>query len=223
MASMGTQHKRSCIATVERIEQLSPHLRRLRLASPSLASWSLEAGAKVKLCVAGVKRSYTPSRMGSDEAWMEVIVHLHGNGPLARWAADCKRGEEVHIRGPKSSLKGPDGDEHWAVLLGDATALGLACALADALPDDVALQGAIELADADFRALEVLGLERLEAASFSQRPGDALIDWLDSMDFPEGPGGVIWLAGHKPSIYRARTHIQHLGIEADLRFKGYWD
>src|SRR5690606_8856328 len=158
---MGSKDKKKSkfTATVVEVEQLTPNVRRLRLDASEIGQLVWAAGDKVKLRVGDkTKASYTPARVDHDGGWMDVVVHLHGRGPFARWAARSRVGEWVKVKGPKSSLRGPQGNEQWGVLLGDATTLGLACALADAMPEGIHLRGAIEMTAHDAPAVQALGL-----------------------------------------------------------------
>ena len=67
-------------------------------------------------------REYTVRRFDPAARELDVRVLLHGNGPVARWAAGAQVGDTVGLTGPRSSKVMPDGFANY-LLVGDLTAV----------------------------------------------------------------------------------------------------
>ncbi|MEZ4399873.1 MAG: siderophore-interacting protein [Kofleriaceae bacterium] len=109
----------------------APGFRHLTIAAPTLRGLAIAAGDKLQLAVpAAGLRTYTPFAVDRARGQLELLVHLHGAGPAARWAAEVEPGATIRAFGPRRSLefgvvRGP------VLLVGDATSIGLARALVD--------------------------------------------------------------------------------------------
>ncbi|MEM9493306.1 MAG: siderophore-interacting protein, partial [Myxococcota bacterium] len=173
-------------AEVCEVAALSPRLRRLRFAGDAVAQMTWSAGDKIKLRVGdGVMRSYTPARVDARTGTMDIVFHLHGNGPAAAWAAAAQRGDTAWFFGPKTSMPAVGRDIAWALFFGDETALGLGLALAEAHGDRADVSGAIELDRADLGAVAALG-STLTPVARDAEYGDALLRWLAERELPTG-------------------------------------
>ena len=203
-------------------ERLSPRLRRIRFTGQAVSEMSWSAGDKIKLRIAdSALRSYTPARVDTSRGWMDVIVHLHGNGPAAAWAESLHQGDEAWFIGPKTSMRTVARDFTWALFFGDETALGLAQALIEAHAGRVQIGGAIEIDPHDIDAVQALGCP-LTAVPRSTNHGDALLQWLANTPTPEGKG-IVWLSGEAGTVLRLRTALLERGLtKRQLRIKPYW-
>ncbi|MCB9766179.1 MAG: siderophore-interacting protein [Alphaproteobacteria bacterium] len=206
--------------TVTEVEVLSARLRRLRLSGDAVRRMDWSPGHKIKLHVGGgVMRSYTPARVDLEAGWMDVVFYLHGSGPASDWATAAEVGASSVFLGPKRSMAGAGEPMAQALFLGDETTLGLAVALLEALPEGVAVTGAIELAPEDAPALAALGLP-LHAAPRAGGYGAALLRWLEAAPLPEG---MVWLSGEADSVLTLRDALLARGLRrSQLRIKPYW-
>jgi NADPH-dependent ferric siderophore reductase len=116
--------------TVSRIEELSPHLRRIVLTGDSLADFPADmTGSYVKVIIsqsddeAPKMRSYTIRSFDAAkrELALDFVVNRH-SGPATNWAAQAEVGEQVEIAGP-GPLKMTQHDHHSYLLVGDITSL----------------------------------------------------------------------------------------------------
>ncbi|MEM1034466.1 MAG: siderophore-interacting protein [Myxococcota bacterium] len=216
MASRGKQVR------VVAVETCSLRVRRIRLQGPALEGVAWNPGDKVKLHVPpGVLRSYTPS--GGDRAagTLDVVVHLHGQGPAASWAASATEGEKIGLLGPKPSLRTTAGSGSLRPLfLGDETALGLMCALVDGLSAAARPFGAVEVAAEDVDAVAALDLP-LTAVPRVGNHGEATRAWLRDADLEGVDGG--WLSGEVDAVAAWVDDVvaRHVPRQA-IRAKAYW-
>lgn len=190
--------------------QPSPNLTRIRFTGAIRAgAWT--PGDKIKLNAGGVLRSYTPSRWREGE--MEVLFHLHGQGPAAQWAAQAQPGQSASFIGPAKSLP-PKAGADWHLLVGDPTTVGLFQALHESSP--ARCHGVVELESPDAVALQALGLP-LEAV-----PTDGALDWLAQWTPPQGQGDIV-LSGEADRVRAWREALLAQGIERSwIRLKPYW-
>ena len=111
-------------ATVLRREQLSPHLVRLVLGGPGLASFASTGilDEWVGLVVPGQfqSRYYTVRSWSGGELVLDVVVH--DVGLVTEWARLDVVGQTVTITEPKGSFAMP-ADAGWLLLVGDLTAM----------------------------------------------------------------------------------------------------
>jgi len=208
--------------TVTQAKRLSPHLLQVRLEGPAIRKAKLSAGDKIKIYIGGgEKRSYTPSAWNHEESWMEVIIHLHGNGAASKWASKLVGGERTEFRGPSSSMPSITKQVPWAMFFGDETAIGLAQALYHTLPAGVPFTGFIELDSSDLNALDACSFPH-QAVQRDDVHGPAMLKCLDGLQIPEGEG-YIWLSGEASTVQMLRRALLERGIHRrQLLIKPYW-
>ena len=192
-------------AHVSEVENLSPKLRRIRISGQSIKSISWKPGDKVKVMAGPKLKSYTPTKVNTEEGWMDIIFFLHGNGNASAWAANASIGIEAGFLGPARSMPYLEKEPDWVIFLGDETTIGLAIGLLDSLPKTVKKYGAIELAQPDAPSLQKLQLQ-LTPAIRSQYYGEALHNWLEGFTIPQG-NGVVWLSGEVSSVRSLKKHL----------------
>lgn len=224
LASRGTE------ATVSAVERLSPRLSLVRLCGRDLgrSGWSRlgwSAGDKIKLNVPpGALRSYTPARFDAAAATMDIVFHLHGMGPAARWAASVRPGETVTFLGPKRSMRSTAGTTpRRALFMGDETTLGLMRALVDGLPAGTSIVGAIELEADDATAIDALDLPLVAVPrrSFDAEHGAAGSAWLRDVELRDVD--AVWLSGEADAVGRWVEDLSQAGVSrAQIRAKAYW-
>jgi NADPH-dependent ferric siderophore reductase len=159
--------------TVAAIEELTPHVRRLRLAGADLADLQTDGfddHVKVFIPEPGQReprlpaasgpggrpdfgdgprptmRDYTPRRLDRQACTLDIDFVLHGDGPAARWAAQVQVGDPVFIGGPRGSMVVPS-DLQWQWLIGDESALAAIGRRLDELGDEVQVAVVVETED----------------------------------------------------------------------------
>ena len=223
---VGTQTKTSSsrsalTVTVTELESLSPRIRRIRLAGPSIQGLSWLPGDKIKVQAGPKLKSYTPARVNLEEGWMDIVFFLHGNGEASEWAKNATVGLKTEFVGPAKSMPKLEEEPTWALFLGDETTIGLATALLESLPASVPVDGVIELEESDAGALQAFGLPLGVACRHSQH-GKALLNWLADTELPVGHG-VIWLSGEAMTVSELKALLLERGVErSQLKIKPYW-
>lgn len=209
-------------ANVTHVERLSKHILRVRIEGEQFDQLTWSPGDKIKLHVGdGNMRSYTPAQFNPTEKWMDLIFHLHGNGPASEWASSLKGGEETYFMGPAKSMASITTHRPWTMFFGDETTIGLAQALKDALPTDVEMHIAIELEAEDQDALKQLPIS-MQPIVREGIHGTTLLQHAKQLTIPEGDG-AIWLSGEANTVLSLRTFFLSQGLErSQLLIKPYW-
>ncbi len=115
------------VLEVARVATISPHFRGIVFRGESLADFvSASFDDHVKFILDGdgpspVMRDYTPRRFDREARELTIEFALHGDGPVADWAAQAGAGQRVTIGGPRGSMIVPT-DFGWHLLAGDETA-----------------------------------------------------------------------------------------------------
>ena len=114
--------------TVARVEPLTPGFRSIVFRDDSLTdfvSGSFDDHVKFILDADGlppVMRDYTPRRFDAEARELTIEFALHGDGPVAEWAAQAAAGQRVTIAGPRGSMIVPT-DYAWHLFAADETGL----------------------------------------------------------------------------------------------------
>jgi NADPH-dependent ferric siderophore reductase len=207
-------------AEVLRREPLSPHLVRLVLGGPGLASFTSTGVPDewVGLVVPGQfqSRYYTVRSWTGAELTLDVVVHEQGL--VTEWAqTDCV-GETVTITEPKGSFALPD-DATWVVLVGDLTALPAIARIRETVGERLPVRAWVESPDGPLE-------DYLSGAEWLAPPGpgeSALASFVANLDWPDG-AGYFWMAGESAQMREIRRHVRReLGWDSrhhDLM--GYW-
>ncbi|MGW0044564.1 siderophore-interacting protein [Rhodococcus sp. NPDC003348] len=138
--------------TVQRTEQLTPHLVRVHLGGPGFEEFVPNGytDAYVKLVFGAdedpVLRTYTVRRVDDEKREIAIDFVVHGDEGIAgRWAAGAKPGERLRLRGPGGAYA-PRADADWHLLAGDESAVPAIAAALEALPAGARAQVFIEVA-----------------------------------------------------------------------------
>src|SRR5687767_15349339 len=95
---------------VVRVEHISPNFRSITFGGASLAGFASPSfDDHVKFVLADgdagpVWRDYTPRRFDAARGELTLEFALHGDGPVADWAAAAAVGQRVTIAGPRGSF-----------------------------------------------------------------------------------------------------------------------
>ena len=219
---------------VARVEQLSPHFRRVTFTGDALRDFvSLSFDDHVKLFFAPAddgaepaRRDYTPRSYDNAADELQIEFALHGEGAASDWAAQAAPGQTLTVAGPKGSLIIPV-DYDWHLLVGDETALPAIEVMLGQLPASARATVLVEVAD----AAEEQALTSAATLDVHWRHRDgapagretSLVEALRAIDVPSTDIAV-WAAGEKAAVQAVRTHlISERGLDRrQVRAGSYW-
>lgn len=243
--------------TVAAVQQLTPHMRHLTLSGPSLAdlhSDGFDDHVKLLLPPSGsgvlvlpppgpdgrpdfaaaglpppIARDYTPRHVDRRAHTLQIDFSLHGDGPAARWAAQARVGDAVHVAGPRGSMVVPT-DLRWQWLIGDESALPAIARRLEELPDAVEVTVVLEAQAAD-EALPPLALRPRHRLLRVNRPavGDAaalaapLVEAVRRLPTPTGRGHAFAAAESHTAKAVREVLVGHHGLaKGQVRASAYW-
>ncbi|HEY0956655.1 MAG TPA: siderophore-interacting protein [Roseateles sp.] len=240
---------RARLLQVQRIDALSPRLRRITLGGPALEGFVSPApDDHVKLLFPargealpvlpsfgpqGVSypegaarpaaRDYTPRTFDPQRQTLTLDFVLHGDGPASTWAASAAVGDFLGVAGPRASrVVNPQAHTHW-LLLGDETALPAIARWLEWLPPDRRVTVRVEVGSPSDR-IALPGHEGLDLAWVQRRPapqGCALLAAVCSL--PLTPG-YAWIASESAQMRGLRQHLlsERGWPREHLHAAGYW-
>ena len=210
---------------VRRVETLSPHFRSITFAGESLGDFisaSFDDHLKFMLDADGenpVRRDYTPRRHDPAARELTIEFALHGEGPVAEWAAQAQVGQRVTIGGPRGSFIIPL-DYAWHLFIGDETAMPAIARRLEELPAGAQAIVVLQTDDAaDQRNFKTEAQLSLQWVSSS----DELLAAVRELTLPSGEG-YAWCAGEAATTAELRRilvdekgHDRHA-----IRAAAYW-
>ncbi|MFB8758056.1 siderophore-interacting protein [Streptomyces nigra] len=236
-------------AQVVRTERLTPHMQRVVLGGEGLADFAADTCTdhyvKILFSPEGVTypepfdleriredlpreqwpvtRTYTVRAWDPEHRELTLDFVIHGDEGLAGpWAMRAQRGDTVRFMGPGGAYA-PDPEADWHLLAGDESALPAIARSLESLPDGAAAYAFLEVAgpeeeqkiDSD---VEVVWLHR------GSRPvGEALLDAVRSLTFPEGRlHAFVHGEAHFVKELRHLLRVERGVPREDLSISGYW-
>ncbi len=206
-------------ATVTEVEQVAARMRRIRLASPSLASLSPLPGQQLRVVVndlfsrealrhlfRDVLRTYSVWEHDPLAGTADLCVLDHGDGPGARWSRQVRAGDEVPFGGPEGKFTLEQAGYH--LFAGEETAQVAFGAMLRALPKQARVHGVIEVGEEADR----LRLPHGESLSWLSRAGATaessatLAGAVRSLEIPSQPGHA-YIAGEARTCAAVRRHL----------------
>ncbi|WP_197086552.1 siderophore-interacting protein [Sphingobacterium sp. IITKGP-BTPF85] len=107
---------------------LSPHLKKVRFQS-DLAKMNFQIGYASVIRVNEIEyRNYTIAYHDMQLGILDIIFHIHNNGPGSSYADTLSVGDHLYISSPRGHKVYNPKFQHQ-LLFGDETSLGLACSL----------------------------------------------------------------------------------------------
>jgi NADPH-dependent ferric siderophore reductase len=169
-------------------------------------------------------REYTVRRFDPVTRELDLRVLLHGNGPVARWAASAEVGDRVAITGPRSSKVMPDGFANY-LLVGDLTAVPAIARWLSVLPAGAMAQVLIA-ARSDDDVVELKCAQPiwvLWLTDLATPEADHLPLALERLK-PYSPDTFAWAAGEAVAMREVRrVLLEHHGLPAEnVKVTGYW-
>lgn len=234
--------------TVERVTDLSPHLRRITLTGADLTGLAIDApAASVRLLVPSpgtdelvmpewngnefllpdgrrpLIRTLTPRYLRTDPLELDLDVVLHGDEGVSGWAGSARPGDPAAISGPGRGYEiDPEADP--LVLLGDESAVPAIAQLLETIPARTKVVVHVEVSRPDAR----IDLPDHPGASITWHdrdagdpPGATLVPALAAESLSEG--SRVWAAGEAAGVQRIRKHLAERGIDRSrTTVRGYW-
>lgn len=212
-------------ATVVRVQDLSPRLRRITLRVHDVEALDVKAAPDSAVGVyfpGGQGRTSTVRHCDGDLATVDVV--LHGHGVATGWATGAVPGDRVGLDHTRSwYAPGPDTD--WQLLVADLSGLPAAARIIENLPDDIPVTAIVEVAAAqDLDYLPARANVTL-VSSIGTGNGHAPSDLARMVGGLEQPGGrgYCWFAGEAAESRAVRKHLRGAGWAIDqLDVTGYW-
>jgi NADPH-dependent ferric siderophore reductase len=209
---------------------LTPHMRRLRLAAPQLASFGYAPGQDVMLLVdvdgnRPVRRRYTIRALDQASRTITLDVVLHGDGPGERWVRAAQPGDKIEGIGPRGKITTADGAD-WHLFVGDESALPAIFRMAESLPCGTQARVLLEIPgpedEQDLRAVASTHVTWLHRAGGPAGQPEALAAATGQVQLPSGRGHA-YLLGEAKVVARLREVLAGRGLEADqVSPKAYW-
>lgn len=170
-------------------------------------------------------RTLTPVRFDPTTNRLDVEIVLHGEGPLATWAAGAPVGDPTAVSGTGRGYA-IDPTAPAFVLAGDESAIPAMSVLLAALAAEVPAIPVTTIVESSGPTATVTLPSHPSATtswvSSGPRPGDALGAAVAALELPDGVR--IWAAGEAAGVHRLRAHLfAERGIpRAHAVVRGYW-
>lgn len=225
--------RRLRIAEVRKVTEVSPHMRRITLASTALMDFPVRRPAQwVKVFVPtadGGKpngRAYTIRHFRETLCEMDIDFVLHGDGPCSTWAQNAAPSDVVQIAGPRGGFR-LDPDVSHLLIGGDETALPAIGAILEALPAGLSVDAFVEIPE-DADAQIIHSKADVEITWLPRGSGDAgqrstLAEAVTEAEVPHD-SGTVWFAAEASVVRSVRRHFQlDRNMPRDrLIVAGYW-
>ena len=227
------------IATVSKIEQVTPKVIRVTFQGDELAEFGPpRPGGHIKLLFVPkgqtwdrfdpeqprpTSRTYTPRLYDRDKRTLEVEFVLHGDGLAANWVQNAKPGDAMYIGGPGGGYDVP-ADAKNMIVVADDTAVPGAGMIVEAAPQGCAVTALCEVADAKeerplSRSVKIDPIwfhrDHAQACSILEREAIALNAPADAN---------WWIACEANAMRRIRNHLlkERKVDPAKIHTRGYW-
>jgi len=230
------------LATVKRVEHLTPRMVRVTFTSAELADFGWNGpAAHIKLIIGSppagtaptaadaprpTMRTYTPRRFHRDARELDVDFILHGEGPASEWAAQAAVGQTLTIAGPGRSYA-VDANAEWFLLAGDDTSIPAISTILESLPPSASATVFLEVVDrndeVDIPARANTAVTWLHRGADPKQAGGPLEASLRNYPLPAG-SGRIYVACESGAMRRIRAHLltdKTINRE-HVTTRGYW-
>ncbi|MCE8043409.1 siderophore-interacting protein [Halomonas daqingensis] len=221
---------------VTEVEDVTPSMRRIRIASEALGELSYIPGQYVRIEIndplslygilrpAETLRTYTIWHYSREDQYIDLCVHLYrGDGIGVEWAKRTSPGETVTFWGPQGDFVPQAADYH--LFIGEETATVAFAAMIAAMPAEARLYGVLESANAgeELPLPDSGALLRVHRNGGSPVASTTLLVALAELDLPGQPG-FAYIAGEARTCQLARHHlIEERGWPRDaIRTKPFW-
>lgn len=209
---------------------MTPHMQRVVLTAPELASFEHLPGQDVMLLVdedqgRPVRRRYTIRAVDRGRRLLTLDVVRHSDGPGERWIRAAAPGVTVEGIGPRGKIS-PAPHTDWHLFIGDDSSLAAIFAMTESLPPDTTATVILEVpepADAqDLRPHAPVQLTWLYRRGRPAGQPQALVSAASAVAIPAGRPHA-YLLGEARVVLALRQVLQERRLEpAQISPKSYW-
>ena len=241
---------RARLLTVASVTDITPHMRRIRLAGPELEGFQSPGHADhIKVFLPAddqplprpehrpdglvwpegrprpFMRDYTPRYFDPVAMTLDLDFVLHGDGPASTWATTAKVGDTLVIGGPRGALSVPNAFD-WYLLVGDETALPAIGRRIEALPAGKPAIAVIEVPEAAdeqrFETNAAIEIYWVHRDDLEAGAQNMLLPKVAGLEFPPGEG-YAFVAGEAQMSKELKAHLIDRGMNPEyIRAPGYW-
>ncbi|MCS3800657.1 siderophore-interacting protein [Niastella sp. OAS944] len=208
---------------VTETEYLNPFIKRIRLQG-ELNDWHCHAGYATGVRISDTEyRNYTPSFDDVENGIVELIVHLHGDGPGSRYMNNLSIGDELKLIMPRGK-KVYSEDVKQYFFFGDETTLAMACALNERAKKNKALLHFYFELDAENKNIPaILGLDNYSVFSKNKTLANVeLVNQLPMFQMPGYKEATFIVSGNATSVQTVRRAIKQYGVSGSIIAQAYW-
>ncbi|NVB81565.1 MAG: siderophore-interacting protein [Kofleriaceae bacterium] len=209
-------------AKVVAVREVGPVMRAIELTGEKLRAVDWVPGDKIQILLPSKDvRTYTPTRWDSRAGTTEILAYHHGTSPGSAWSRATAVGDTVRFVGPQRSLRRASSSKH-AILFGDETSFGVACALAGV--DATTLHGVLEVTSRG-EAEPVVTACGAHVDLVERRAADAHLDEVTQRLvalLAAHPGAELLMTGRAQSIQAVRARLRDSGVRPRDQSKPYW-
>jgi NADPH-dependent ferric siderophore reductase len=214
---------------------VTPHMQRLVLTAPELASLRYQPGQDVMLMVAvdgnrPVRRRYTIRDLDPARQQLTMDIVRHGAGPGESWVRAARPGDTIEGIGPRGKIF-PVPDADWHLFAADESGLAAVFAMAGSLPAGAQAIVALEVPEpADEQPLDAKASVTLRWLHRSGGNGtiapagdpERLAAAVTGIRLPDGRGHG-YLFGEAKVVLALREVLAGRGLAAEqVSPKAYW-
>jgi NADPH-dependent ferric siderophore reductase len=233
------------LLTVERAAYITPNMIRITFAGDVLLGIPHDcAGANCKIMLPEegqdkiefetrlnegpkpVTRTYTVRAIRKQPLEMDIDFVAHGdNGPASRWAMNAKKGDFCGFAGP-GSVKISEFHADWYLVAADMSALPVAAATLEAMPEDAKGVAIFEILSGEDRQEMIApkGIEmRWIVSPDPYHPSGKQEEFIRGLQWPDGVVQTC-IAGESGLIRSLRDFVNNeKGVDrANTYISGYW-
>ncbi len=210
-------------ASVVAAERLADRFKLITLEGEALRGVTWIPGQKIQIAMgsAFVARTYTPIEWNAAAGRTCILAFEPGHGPGSDWVRNVEPGGTCNLFGPRTSLD-PRGMNGPVAVFGDETSIGLAYALAQARPGQVACVFEVDDVAATRRVLRDLELD--DAELVARHREEAHLDAMEAkLPHLLAAGMSFILTGRARTVQRLRQSLKQYGCpRTSVLAKAYW-
>lgn len=227
-STQGNQKPSPHVGTIVDVRDITPYMRQIRIAHPSLQDITWIPGQHVGLLIGDSDepdlRVYSVRHHDLQQGTIDLWGLLKDLGPGSRWVQTVRAGDKVRFAGPRGSfVLVPDAP--YYLFAGEATAAVPIGAMLEAIPAQTQVLGCL-LAERPGEEVPYTGPHTLSWVYRNNTPASPspiLIEAFRSLILPDAPG-MAYLGGEAMTCQALRRYlIEEKGWPASaIKAKPFW-